>query len=93
MNLPTKERLARALEALNDARLARMISLARKGYYDDYESEIATPIATLVHDLQAQGYPDMAKRAMNGEWDCTREEAEAWFNREGRRLLGGMSNE
>lgn len=87
--LPTTEKLARALEALNDKRLAGMIAKARAGHYDDFKSDIALPIAQLVFDLITAGYPDMAERAKNGEWDGTREEGQAWFKSEGWQLLQG----
>ncbi len=32
-----------------------MIAAARKGYYDDYESDLAAPIVTLVADLRGMG--------------------------------------
>lgn len=84
--LPTKERLARALEA--EGVPVSIVAQARQGYYDDYESEIATPQMTLVADLQAHGFMLLAKRAMDGEWDGTKAEAEAWYEREGKYLLG-----
>jgi len=82
--LRTKERLAQVLHA---AGLFEMEKAARAGRYDDYEGESATPIVDLVHDLQAAGKSDLAARAMNGEFDATKEEAEAWYEREGKDLL------
>ena len=81
----TKEKLARALMEANAP--AQMVERARAGFYDDYESPSATPIANLVRDLQMVGLGDLAKRAVNGEFDSTREEAEEWFKREGKDLL------
>jgi hypothetical protein len=72
---PTKERLAQVLHA---AGLFNMERMARAGRYDDFESELATPIVQLVADLREAGREDLAKRAINGEWDCTKEESEAW---------------
>ena len=83
----TSERLTEALEALNDPKLADMIRKARLGYYDDYETWIATPQLTLIGDLYQAGYPDMVRRATKGEWEATKEEGTAWFEREGRNLL------
>lgn len=71
----TKERLA---ADLRKAGLLNMSLLAAQGYYDDWESALAFPIVQLVTDLEAAGRPDLAQRARNGEWDCTREEADAW---------------
>jgi hypothetical protein len=79
----TKERLAQALHA---AGLFEMEKAARTGRYDDFEGDSATPIVDLVNDLKAAGQHDLAKRAMNGEWDGTKKEAEAWFHREGKDL-------
>ena len=81
---PTSERLARALEG---AGLYEMAKKARTGYYDDFRSPLATPIVQLVQDLRAHGKHDLARRAMNGEFDATREEAEAWYEREGKDLI------
>lgn len=80
----TKERLAQVLHA---AGLFDMEKAARAGRYDDFESESATPMMDLVHDLQALGRSDLAARAINGEFDSTKEEAEEWFQREGKNLI------
>jgi hypothetical protein len=80
----TKQRLAEALKQAN-APLA-MYENALRGVYDDYESENDLPIHELVRDARMFGLHDIAKRAMDGEFDGTKEEAEAWF--EGKRLLG-----
>lgn len=73
--MKTKERLA---GVLRDADLIEMADKATNGFYDDFESENATPIIQLVADLQKAGRLDLADRAKNGEWDGTKEEAEAW---------------
>ena len=82
--MSTKERLAQVLHA---AGLFDMEKAARAGRYDDFESESATPMMDLVHDLQALGRNDLAARAINGEFDSTKEEAEEWFQREGKNLI------
>jgi hypothetical protein len=79
--MKTKEKLS---AVLRDAGLNEMSARAAVGYYDDYESELATPCIQLVTDLRAAGREDLAKRAMNGEWDATREESQEWWEREGR---------
>lgn len=76
MKLATSERLAAVLEAHG---LREMAAKARDGYYDDYRSPLATPIVQLVLDLNKAKRGDLARRAMAGEWDGTREEAEAWY--------------
>jgi len=64
-----------------------MAAKARTGYYDDFESPLATPITQLVTDLRKAGQEKLAQRAINGDFDGTKEEGEAWFNRRGKDLL------
>ncbi len=84
--IPTKERLAREIDALaramQDEGLRPMENRARQGYYDDYESPLATPIAELVKDFRFLGYEGMARKAMDGRWDGSTEEGEAWAIRQ-----------
>jgi hypothetical protein len=82
--LSTKERLAQVLHAEG---LFEMERSARAGRFDDFESESATPIVDLVTHLRAAGRNDLAARAMVGEFDSTKEEAEAWYQREGKDLI------
>lgn len=91
--LLTTEKLARALEDLNDPEIEDIIKKARKGYYDDYKSWIPFPIKQLTIDLEEAGYPDMAKLAKNGKWDATKEEAEEWFEKEGKDYSDTMPEE
>ena len=80
--LSTKERLARDIEALakamQDPELMPMIRRAREGYYDDYETTIATPQMALANDFRSLGYEGMMHKAMDGRWDSTKEEGAAW---------------
>lgn len=97
MTIPTKERLAQAIEARYDVkpnpmierRVQRMIRAARAGQYDDYESELVAPTSQLVADLRYVAFYDLALRVIDGEFDCTKEEGEAWMQREGWELLLG----
>ena len=80
-DLPTKERLARELEAAGAP--PAMVTYARMGGYDDYESDSPVPITDLVHDLVAVGADSPAltaimDRAREGAFDATRAEADAW---------------
>ena len=84
--MSTKERLAKAMEAAGCS--VELIARARGGEFDDFESPSATPITRLVRVLVAEGFSGLANRAMNGEFDSTKEEAEAWGRREGHRLIG-----
>ena len=83
--MSTKEKLTAALTKVNAPQ--SMINKARAGYYDDFESTIATPIQSLVVDLRAAGLTDLAARAMDGDFDATQEEAEAWYQREGKDIF------
>lgn len=77
--MTTREKLAIALTGINAP--ADMVERARRGYYDDYLSELAAPIATLVSDLRELGTAAalvLSQRAMEGEFDGTLAEAEAW---------------
>lgn len=92
--MPTKERLALAIEAQYigkkfDPRVSQMIRRARRGYYDDYESEIGLPLHALISDLHRVGFNDLAQRVMDGEFDGSKEEGEAWMEKEGWGLLLG----
>ena len=80
----TTEKLAQELHALG---LFDMEKKAREGYYDDFKSPLATPIIQLVNDLNSVGATSLAKRAMNGAFDASKEEAEEWFSKEGKHLL------
>lgn len=84
--MTTKERLAQRLEALGAHELAER---ARKGMYSDFESEVAMPKVLLVADLKlvasTSGSQEtwhslhaMAQEIIDGKWDDTPEEAEAW---------------
>jgi hypothetical protein len=74
--IPTTERLARALEEAKAPQ--HMIERARKGYYDDYKSQHATPIALLVQHCTQYDLTAIADRAIDGEFDGTKEDADEW---------------
>lgn len=85
----TKQKLAIALNAAKAPQ--EMIERALNGYYDDFESELEMPCVQLVNDLKEAGLSDLAERAMNGEFDSTREESEAWYQKEGKDIIKEMS--
>ncbi len=64
--MKAKERLA---AALSEAGLVAMSERAATGYYADFESPLATPIMQLVSDLREAGAHDLARRAMEGDFD------------------------
>jgi hypothetical protein len=74
------EKLVAALEAKRDYRLKPMIEKAKEGYYHDYKTQLLDPIGHLVRDLRAWGHEGLAQQAINGAFDATREEADAWLN-------------
>jgi hypothetical protein len=75
--IPTTERLARALEAAGAPQ--DMINRARGGFYDDFKSDLATPIVQLVQDARKAGLEGIAQRAIHGEFDATPEEGDEWM--------------
>lgn len=94
MRASTKKLVA-ALQAERSPKLDAIIRRAKRDEYSDYFSESATPIADLVRALQRAGFPALAQRAMNGEFDATREESDEWAKSdEGRltfaELTGGL---
>ncbi|MBP5971541.1 hypothetical protein HW132_02005 [Brasilonema sp. CT11] len=72
------QKLLQALEAKNDPKLAPIITRAKANYYHDYKSDLMAPIVTLVADLRGAGHEDLAQRAVDGEFDSTKEESDAW---------------
>lgn len=83
--IPTSERLARALEERQNARLAGIIQRAREGYYDDFRSPVDDPMSRLVRDLRQNGEHEFAGRVIAGEFAGTPAEADAWVkSREGQ---------
>jgi len=81
----TKDRLTQDLEKVGAP--TKMIEWARNGFYDDFESPVATPIMRLVEDCEENGLENIALAALNGEYDATKEEAEEWFKSKGKDLL------
>lgn len=84
MSERTKDRLAKVLR---ERGLHDMALKAAQGVYDDFESDLINPIMTLVQDCRAAGADDLAAQAMNGDFDGTLEESEAWYRREGKDAL------
>ena len=86
---PTAEKLAAALEEIHGIPPG-FINEARSGHYHDYASKLAMPITALIARLlliaNHPGTPaasrpilrDLAEKAKDGEFDATKEEADAW---------------
>lgn len=84
MTMHSKDKLAKALDTVD---LPDMAAKAREGYYHDFLSSLDTPAVQLINDLwvAAEIYPEMKPRilslrlrVMDGEFDATREEGDAW---------------
>jgi carbohydrate-selective porin OprB len=87
----TKVRLAKDLKDHNAPEW--MIKNAIDGYYDDYETDIATPILQLVIDCEKVGLKDIAGKARNGYYDSTKEEADKWMSgKAGREALSELGS-
>lgn len=78
MTIPTTEKLANILS--ENGAPEDMIKKAREGYYDDFKSNLASPIIQLVNDLTKLGFIGLATRAKNGEFDASKEESDAWLH-------------
>lgn len=88
----TTEKLALALEA--EGAPPEMIVSARDGYYHDFLSPLAMPETQLLADARAHGLARIAQGVLDGEWDATKEESDAWAKSPDgqatmRDLLGG----
>lgn len=79
--IPTTEKLAIALERIGAP--IEMVRAARAGRYDDYKSDSATPLLDLLKDLRKIGAHALVSRVINGAFDATKEEAEAWHREQG----------
>lgn len=81
----TKDKLA---QALRDIGLDKLADKAATGYWHDYLSPINFPTTDIVGRLVRLHRPDATKLAeaiMNGEFDASKDEADAWANsREGK---------
>jgi hypothetical protein len=74
--VPTSRKLASALTARGAP--VEMIQRALHGYYDDFKSPLAMPELQLLHDARAAGMEDIAQMVIDGKFDATKEESEAW---------------
>jgi predicted MPP superfamily phosphohydrolase len=75
----TSEAMTKLVAALKKANApAKMVQRAQNGDYDDYLSDIANPIQALVNDARRAKLNDIAKRAITGEFDGTKADADAW---------------
>ena len=87
----TKDLLASALRSIGCEEMALK---AEVGYYDDFLSPLAMPITALLRDLDRLRTDEamaLRRRVMNGEFDATPEESEAWAKSpDGQQVLGKL---
>lgn len=69
-----------------------MIRKALDDEYNDYLSNSPHPIIDLVRDATTWNLRQIVEQARAGKYDGTRAESEAWFEREGKDMLGGESH-
>lgn len=87
----TNEKLALALK---DIGLTDMAKQAAQGYYHDFMSPLTLPELQLMHDLAEVGSDEamaLRNRVMNGDFDASLEESEAWAQSdEGQEVFGRL---
>lgn len=74
----TKDRLAQELRTIG---LDGMAAFAEQGKYDDFLSDEVCGITCLVNELAKVGTVEalaLRRRAIEGEFDATKEESDAW---------------
>lgn len=76
MTEPTSETLALALEEAGAP--PDMIRRAREDYYHDFQSPLAMPEMQLLADARHHGLTSIAEGVMEGRWDASKEESDAW---------------
>lgn len=86
--IPTSLRLARDLR--EEQCPPELVERAREGAYDEFESDDAIPLVQLAADLRAAGRDDLAGRVVAGEWEASKDEGDAWMEREGAEFLGEL---
>lgn len=73
--------------ALEEAKCPRwLIDCARAGDFHDFESRFAFPELRLHSHLVRLEYTELAARVAAGDFDATKAESDAWWEREGRQV-------
>lgn len=85
--------------ALRDAGWHDLAERAAKGEFSDFDGSYAYPQHELVKAIQGR-HPigkvhEITRRVINGDFDATKEEADAWWKREGKKFCedAGLPNE
>lgn len=77
--MTVNETTQKLVAALREAGASKaMILRAEAAQYDDYLSDSATPITDLYVAARAEGLTQIVERAVNGDFDATEEESNAW---------------
>lgn len=88
----TKDILA---NELRKAGLNEMADKAATGYYHDFLSPLEAPCIQLAADLWKAGTPEalaLRKRHINGEFDASKEESDAWAaSADGRDAINSLA--
>lgn len=66
---------------------AFMIRKCKADEYNDYKSPHVFPIQMLVKNAEAANLREIVKFAKAGKYDGTREEANEWYEKEGKNLI------
>lgn len=76
MTEPSSEKLAQTLEAAGAP--DEMVRNARADMYHDFKSPLAMPNHALLAHARQHGLDSIAEGVMDGTWDATKEESDAW---------------
>lgn len=86
----TTEKLVAALKEAGAP--SGMIREAEADQFHDFRSDSATPVHDLVEMARTYNLTDIANRAIAGEFDATREDAEEWAKgAEGQKILSEIA--
>jgi predicted NUDIX family NTP pyrophosphohydrolase len=98
---PTKTRLAAALREVaanaspwNAAEYEKLAARAETGEFDDFSDVHVCGPTVLYQECIARGFTKFAARVLDGEFDASRAESDAWANSpEGREAMKDFSPE
>jgi hypothetical protein len=91
MAAPTAENLAKELEKANAPQW--LIDEARANSFHDYLSDRTFPEVDLVINLRNLNMNDFAQRVIDGEFDASKEESDAWAaSPEGQEIFQELVN-
>lgn len=90
---PTTELLAKALQEVQAPQW--MIDQAKQGFYDDFKSDIGSPLLQLVQDSMNARLPfDFIQSVKDGKFDAQDWEIEEWSQSpQGRSLMDDLEKQ